>query len=184
MKDKLEKFIIEHREAFDKYEPDPKLWDQIQTKKPFLFGKRWNGIMMKAAVVLFIFSISFLFSEYLHQHDIAPFAKKERINTTNIPELEEAEVYYTNLMKEKMERINVLLSENPDVKEEINNDLAELDHINHDLKNDLTDNIDNKQVIEALIQHYRLKLEILEEIVNELEETKKEVNNEKRKYNI
>ena len=40
-----------------------------------------------------------------------------------------------------------------------------------ELKDDLNDNADNDEVIQAMIQNYRIKLEILEEMLNQIKST-------------
>ena len=48
----------------------------------------------------------------------------------------------------------------------------ELDKIYKGLKNDLKDNVSNEEVIEAMIQNFRLKLQLLEEIQRQLQSQK------------
>ena len=63
-----------------------------------------------------------------------------------------------------------LLTNNPDVKKELNTDMSHLDSICTDLKKDLKDNISNQDVVEALIQNYRIKIRILEDMLTVLKE--------------
>jgi hypothetical protein len=58
------------------------------------------------------------------------------------------------------------------VREGIEQDLAGLDSALVQLKRDLKDNISNAEVIEAMIQNYRLKLAILEEVLGYIEPAK------------
>jgi len=51
------------------------------------------------------------------------------------------------------------------------------------IKNDLKDNVANDQIIEAMIQNYRLKLRILEELQSEIKQEKNK-ENAKPKINI
>ena len=55
--------------------------------------------------------------------------------------------------------------------EVLNLDLVELEGVFEDLKKDLKDDSDNQEVIEAMIQNYRIKLEILEEMLLQLNKT-------------
>ena len=43
-----------------------------------------------------------------------------------------------------------------------------------ELKADLKDNVDNEEVVTAMMENYRLKLQILEEILKELEKERSE----------
>ena len=49
-------------------------------------------------------------------------------------------------------------------------DMEELDEVYNELKEDLKDNASNPEVIEAMILNYRVKLEILEDLLNQLKE--------------
>ena len=46
--------------------------------------------------------------------------------------------------------------------------MEELDQVYEELKEDLNDNASNPEVIEAMILNYRVKLEILEELLDQL----------------
>ena len=64
-----------------------------------------------------------------------------------------------------------------DLRKEINVELTELDYVFRELKEDLNDNADNEEVVVAMIQNYRLKLEILEDILMQLEPAKENTKN-------
>ena len=100
-----------------------------------------------------------------------------------VPELKEAETYYANLVSNKLEEIKPFLASNPGISEDVNVDLMELDSVYISLKNDLRDNVANDQIIEAMIQNYRLKLRILEELQDEFKNEKNK-ENEKPQINI
>jgi hypothetical protein len=50
--------------------------------------------------------------------------------------------------------------------------MVELDKVFEELKRDLKDNSDNEEVIEAMIQNYRIKLEVLDEILTQLKKSR------------
>ena len=87
----------------------------------------------------------------------------------DIPELKEAEMYYTGIINTKMEEVKPMLSDYPTLESELETDLTELDSIYKSLKNDLKDDIANNEVIEAMIQNYRLRISILEDMLEFLE---------------
>jgi len=185
MKDRLEEFIKENREEFDLYEPDEKLWAGIESEiRP---GKSrqigWKGIMWRAAAVLIIFATSFTLQEYLH-------IRKDRLATGDenlykeIPELKEAEIFYTGLLNEKISQIEPLISEHPELGESIDRDLSELDSIYGELQQDLRDNIANDEIVEAMIQNYILKIEILEDLLEYMDESPGNNEDENLQYEI
>jgi len=103
-------------------------------------------------------------------------AERKDAVEVEIPELREAEMYYSGMISAMLEEAKPLLAEYPSLEEELHYDLSELDSIYDGLKNDLKDNIANHEVIEAMIQKYRLRLAILEDLLLFLEPEKEENN--------
>jgi len=174
MKDRIEQFIEDNRDAFDSFNPPVA---EKTFKKISLRRKRhkirtvflWS--FSRAAAVLLIFGISYAFHEYIDRNREIKMAE-QKINNIyeQLPELKEAENYYSNLVSEKLEEIEPFLVSNPGISEAVTSDLTELDSVYVSLKNDLKDNVANDQVIEAMIQNYRLKLRILEELLAEIKQ--------------
>jgi len=113
----------------------------------------------------------------LEEHDFVDVKRENRLAEEKmndiykqLPELKEAENYYSNLVSTRLEEIKPFLADNPGISEAINVDLVELDSVYISLKNDLKDNVANDQIIEAMIQNYRLKLKILEELLAEIKQ--------------
>ena len=61
-------------------------------------------------------------------------------------------------------------------------ELADLDSVFLSLKNDLHDHISNPEIIDAMIQNYRLKLSLLEQIQVELQEQNGKNNTKKQHH--
>ncbi len=174
MKEHLEDFVRGHSQDFDILEPDDRLWEGIDKKlnkanrRPVLYYiYRATAV---AALLAVLFSVQQFFSG--------------RQNAGEIPELQEADLYYTTLINQKMEQVKPFLSEYPGLEDELNNDLSELDSIYKDLKEDLKDNIANQEVLEAMIENYRLRIDILEEMVHFLDDTGDEINNNNSEYDL
>jgi hypothetical protein len=184
MEDRLEKFVIGHRADFDLFEPSADVWNNIRKRKKNarVIQFEWKNILWKAAAVVVIFMASYAVQEYIHQKDNAQMASADsQKQEIVIPELLEAEFYYTNQVNEKLNEIQGQIGAYPDLKEQMNTDIAQLDSICIELKKDLRDNIDNQEVIDAMIQNYRLKLQILEELMNQLQRTNKTKSNKHNK---
>lgn len=180
--DKLEKFVIDNRDEFDDLEPSPALWEKINPQQPKVIHINWKRVMMQAAAVVLIFISSYYFHDFMQNRNTA---KKLAADETAVQgqeqyrDLMEAEVYYTSMINSKKEEIFTLAASQPMLRDEINNELTELDEDFRNLKEDLNDNADNEEVIAAMIQNYRLKLRILEETLQQLQQSK----NEKSKKN-
>ncbi len=172
--DKLEKFILENRESFDNLEPDPQLWEGIHKKKGRILKFNWKDIAWKAAAVVIIFISSYYFHAYMasrnQAHNQQIFSNKETKNNPMMQNLMEAEAFYTSQINFKKDEVFKLAGGNPQVNREINTEFVELDKVFEELKKDLKDNADNEEVIEAMIQNYRFKLEILEDMLSQLKQ--------------
>jgi hypothetical protein len=184
-RDKLEQFIAENRDQFDIHEPGDSVWNginiEIHKGKNFHYLKKVAGW---AAIILITFAASFLLQEYLHRNNSVAERQDKRNQKIEIPELQEAEIYYANLVDEKILEIQPLLENKPELGYVLKSDLAELDSTYAQLQNDLKDNIANDEVVEAMIQNYRLKLEILEDFLAHLQENTNEEKADKNEYNL
>ncbi len=181
--DKLEKYIMEQRDRFDDLEPDPSVWNRIETRKATVLRLNWRTITWRAAAVLAIFTASYFFHDYMagRKTDDRGLAA-EATDATESPivrEFIEAEAYYTSQINMRRDEVFRLTANAPDIQKEINLEMVELDKIFEELKNDLKDNADNEEVIEAMIQNYRLKLDILEEMSYRLKQSREPQNTDK-----
>ena len=176
--DKLEKFVRDHRDEFDDLEPSPALWEKINPKQPKVIHIDWKRVMIRVAAVVVIFISSYYFHDFVQNRNSEKnLAADEAVSKDRekYSELMEAEMYYTSMIDSKKEEIFMLAASEPQLREEITNELVELDEDFRNLKEDLNDNADNEEVIAAMIQNYRLKLRILEETLEQLQQS----NNEK-----
>lgn len=167
MKDRFEKFITENRDQFDFRDPDAEIWNRV--KKDIRVKDRfdWKLFMKRAAAVIIIFAASYMANEMVHRYRSNGTTKGPE--EASIPGLTEAEAYYTGLVNQKLDELKPMMANCPSLEEELNYDLSELDRVYVDLKTDLKDNMANQEVVEAIIENYRLKISILEELLKEIE---------------
>lgn len=174
--DKLEQFIIDQRDEFDDLEPNPAIWDKIGKREPKVISINWTKILVRVAAVFVIFVSSYIFIDHLGNQNAGPaLADSEQIDPKDgkmYQELAEAEFYYSSEIEQKKEEFYHLAKNDSPLRKEITMELTQLDRVFQELKNDLKDNADNEEVVVAMIQNYRLKLEILEEIMGQLESAK------------
>jgi hypothetical protein len=81
-------------------------------------------------------------------------------------ELADTEAFYSSQIADKIKIIEV---ESGSLDPEIQMQLKMLDDDYLSLKKDLNDNADSEEVINAMIEYYRLKLAMLETILNEIQ---------------
>jgi hypothetical protein len=186
--DKLEQFVIENRDGFDVYEPGEELWDRIQKPSPKVIKLNWKTIAVRVAAVVVIFIASYFFHDMMQSENTNQIAQQqpemEDQQMEQVQMLMEAEVFYSSQINTAQDEIFRLSGNNKDLMEDINLDMLELDEIFKELKNDLKDNSDNEEVIEAMIQNYRIKLQVLEEILMQLNKTKNQEENENNNHEI
>lgn len=164
--DKLKNHINNNRKEFDHYSFDANvLWPAIsqginQNKSRFTL---WKTVIRIAASIALVFVISigvFRLAGNAGRYD-------NGISLKDIsPELAEAEFYYNRLVKEKFD---VISSSHVQLDPVIQSEFQLLDSAYSELKNDLMDNVDNEEVINAMIQNYRIKLQILEQILDNIQ---------------
>ena len=166
MKDKLKSHINENRSEFELYQTDTEgIWSEIEDaldkNKPNQF--KWRTVLKIAASIILVFVVGILAIRYADNTR----KYKDGFSLSEIsPELAEAEFYYSRLVDEKFALIR---SNNDQLDPLITQEFEVLDSAYQDLKNDLKDNMDNEEVINAMIQNYRIKLQILEQILDNME---------------
>ncbi len=162
--DNLEKFISSNRDDFDFLDPNPEIWKKVNKSKQTI---RIKGMLWKVAAILLVLLLYPFYTLVINNN----FSNNNRLTSkglviSTIPELLEADAYYTAYISDQMQGLQLQLIDKPDIKTELEKDINDLDNIYNDLLEDLKDNIDNKEVVEALIQNYRMKVKILEELLD------------------
>jgi len=176
MKD-LDKIIKDNRLDFDSYEPSNGHFDRFDQKlKEFNRKKRSFSIayLLKAAVVaiLVVFSGLWVYENFESRSNTG-------IALSEIsPEYGEVEMYYTHLVSQKYGEINQCKSLDSTQKIMLVNELNEMDSIYDNLKQDLITNPNDQRVINAMIQHYQLKVEVMNQILQQLQQAQ-DINKQK-----
>lgn len=171
MTDRLKDFIDNNLDGFNDLEPPKTSWDQISARMghPQNARRRIVKYISYATAASIAGILIFIITFNNSQQEVQHFAEN--------PEIAEAEAYYTTQVNQKKEQVYQLAGSFPELKQEMENDLAELDTIMLELKNDLKDNVSNTEVVEAMIQNYRMKLMILEDIKTFLEQKNEDSQN-------
>jgi hypothetical protein len=89
----------------------------------------------------------------------------------------EADMYYTSQMDAKYEQIRNFNFEDMEEKALLLDELKDLDEYHQQLMSDLEANPGDDRVISALIRHYQIKLEIMDQIILQLNQIKSETSN-------
>ncbi|RAJ02460.1 hypothetical protein LX64_03478 [Chitinophaga skermanii] len=168
--DRLESFIRQNRAAFEDDGPPPGLWAALEKEIPQqpttnvvkMFTKHWLKVAVVVLLVLNGVLLTFFF-----QHKTK---KEESINAVAlIPELQEAQNYYTSQIEDKLQQIKAIPADKIGLDStarrelELKNDTYKL------LEKELANNPGNERIRAALIRYYQLKLELLDRILEEQE---------------
>jgi len=167
--DPLEKFVRSHRDAFDELEPEPRLWPEIEARIQAPKISLWKNHLIKVAAVAAIFIAGYFFSFIVNKVEKNETQQSMAVQSPEIQELLEAKAYYTSQIDERSKMVFKLASNNPAIKAEISNEFSQMEEAFKQLQHDLADEVASEVVIEAMIQHYRLKLELLEDILQQLQ---------------
>lgn len=165
--DELEKFVNENRDGFDEFTPDPAIWAQIQKNATKVKTFSIYKLMLRVAAVVVIFVSSYVFHDFRSENKQAAMLMQEA-DQNQLEEAKnffEAKAYYASLIGHKEKEVFDLMKDYPDLKNELKDEFEEVDDELSELQKDLKDGAMNEVIIEAMIQKYRLKLSILEELL-------------------
>ncbi|MEM9886711.1 MAG: hypothetical protein AAF849_12535 [Bacteroidota bacterium] len=169
-KDYLEQYIAEHRAKFDTEIPPLKVWYQIEKEMRQQEAKRrrmqtWRLARVAAAVVLLLLTGGIIGS-ILTSNSMETTA----VATSNIPtELQETELYYQQQLAQKLQQLAAYENQSP----KIIADLEESNQVIAELKAELSQIPEGTEqiVINHIIKTYQLKLDVLERVLENLEQS-------------
>jgi hypothetical protein len=172
-KDKLEQFVRENAGGFNTLEPPAMAWDAIEKELPVArksnIRKLWPYTWKVAAAVL-IFASAWMLNDFvdLNGKKQTTGESKESVANPALNELQDTEAYYTSQITGKQAELETFASEHPEIIEDLKKEFKEMDKKKAALKNDLEESNADEKVIEAIILSYRVKIEILDEMLLEL----------------
>ena len=156
-KDRLKEYIKEHREELDSEFPSEGIWDKIerrldQDEKPKVFSIQ-RFIPYAVAAIILVGAI-FLWPSNDPKIVIEDF-------TSDFSEVENYYLVQVNDKLNDLEKYEI----DPDLMEEVSDLKKEFD----ELKLEMGVGADPGVVIEAMIENYRLRLELLEDLLSAME---------------
>lgn len=178
----IEDIIRENRNLFDEMEPVEGHAERFEWKlQKRLHSKRRSIVpyLLKAAVVTILIALSSLW-----MWDNFIRGDKERMALGSVsPQYREVENYYVhqvNLMESELK--NAVPTDNPEQKAMLESELKSMDSVYVQLQKDLKANPRDERIINAMIEYYQTKVEVMSYILNQLkairDENAKTENNE------
>ena len=171
MMDNFEKYIRENRERFDEHRADrSKMWSEIEQKlsneqkKVIPLWRR--SIIQVAAAVLLLIGLSGIIGITFYGNN------QTGSNTFVSQELNDIDTHYQCLVAYQVNLIkeNKQLSEAE--KTEFLSFMDDLDREYDELKVEMRNNLDNELLLEAIIANYKKRIELIENLLRQLNESK------------
>jgi len=175
--DNLEQFVRVNAEGFNSLEPPKMAWDAIEKELPVakvhVVRKIWPYAWKSAAAVL-IFASAWLLNDYTQYKKWSKDAASSSAVASSpvLSELSDAEAYYTSQISSKQAELSQYARQHPEIIEDLKKEFTEMDKSKAELKKDLAESNADEKVIEAIILSYRVKLEILDQMLTELRKSK------------
>lgn len=166
----IEEIIRTNKDFFEDTEPSNGHLERFNRKLEIRFQKNAPRrsivpYLLKAAVVTLLVTLSSL---YTWDHFIRPGRSRMTLGQVS-PQYKEVENYYihqVNLMEGEI--VNVDLVNNPEQKTALMNEMKSMDSVYVSLQKELKANPNDERIINAMIEHYQTKLDIMTYIVNQL----------------
>ncbi|MVM32358.1 hypothetical protein GO755_20090 [Spirosoma sp. HMF4905] len=200
-KDKLERFVRDNHEAFDK-EPPVDLWKKIeagldkssldkpQTEQaglniasPFLdvhknrsltSGRQigWPVLDWRVAASIAVLLLAGCFFYMNQQYGMTKQPEVIAASPTYAKEV----VHYTQLIDDKRAELKQMTEDNPALYQEFATDLNRLENSYKSLKADLPKNPNQEMLIQAMIQNLQLQINLLNEQLRVIQRIKQQTN--------
>ena len=170
--DEFEKYVKLNKSEFDEHKADTsKIWNVISSeldKPKARIIPLWHSQMFKVAasvvILLGIFTIV----------NLNLGINKNPDNTSASIELQEIDMYYQNMVKAQVKLVENNANISTSNKEDFLEFIYELDEEYKTLKLDLSDNLDNERVLEAIINNYKKRIELIENLLQQINDSKKD----------
>ncbi|MCO4293390.1 hypothetical protein NF867_10985 [Solitalea sp. MAHUQ-68] len=157
MKNRLEKFVEEHRDEFDVYEPSAEVWRSIEKtmrKEPKVFKLNFNWRIAAAIALIIGFGVTVF---RVVNRPPQPEDSLARIN----PEYAQTAYHMAALIDIKRDELKRIQKEQPELYKEFSGDLERLDKNYQSMKVQLSGAANQEKLVEAMIQNLQLQIDLL-----------------------
>lgn len=174
--DELDKIFVEHRDEFME-EPPP---GHLRRFKKRLSNRDSSEMAMSgisvfwrvAAVTIIALLTANLFVHIIpHRYESGNYEVRSDISN--------AEIYYTNQINYGISELNNMASKGIVDEKEIEllkKEMSEMDSLFMELEKEYSSNPDDERILNAMVEHYQTKLEIINTILNDLRKVKQQKN--------
>jgi len=179
MSERLEDFIKMNRDEFDDLEPSADLWARIEMHLPpqdaelktreaktFSLG----FVLRVAATVIVVMGVCFVFYVRNEKRGVVDLAA---IN----PVYAKQQVQFTSQIETKRSELKSIAKTNPQLYQEFNAEIAEMDSTYKEMNNDLATSPNQERVLRAMIRNLEIQTQVLSQqlkVVEQMNNMKKE----------
>ncbi|MCX6253902.1 MAG: hypothetical protein NTV31_05425 [Bacteroidia bacterium] len=166
----IEDIIRKNKDFFEEAEPSKGHFERFNRKLEIRFQVKAPKrsivpYLLRAAVVTLLVTLSSLWT---WDHFIRTGSSRMTLGQVS-PQYKEVENYYihqVNLMEGEI--VNIDLKNNPGQKTMLMNEMKSMDSVYVSLQKELKANPNDERIINAMIEHYQTKLEVMTYIVSQL----------------
>ncbi len=188
-KDNIEEIILNNLKELNDHEPMDGHFERFQAKlnkqnkrKLITFSLVWKVAAAVVFVLMAVNQANIYFSPEKQNENLTANNSEFTLSSVS-PEYKEVEFYYTNAISVGLNQWNTLKDDGFISEPEqglMNFELSEFEVRFKTLQTDLAANPNDERVINAMLEYYQAKLEIINMIVTKLQEVKqqKNINNE------
>ena len=175
----LEDIIRNNRDFFEDAEPSDGHFERFNRKLEMRFQaitpkRSIVPYLLRAAVVTLLVTLSSLWT---WDHFIRPGNSRMTLGDVS-PQYKEVENYYIHQVNMVEGEIgNIDLKNNPEQKSILLDEMRSMDSVYVSLQKELKANPGDERIINAMIEHYQTKLEVMTYIVNQLKTIRNENQN-------
>jgi len=182
----IEDIIRNNKDFFEEAEPSKGHLERFNRKLEIRFQtvapkRSIVPYLLRAAVVTLLVTLSSLWT---WDHFIRPGSYRMTLGDVS-PQYKEVENYYihqVNMMEDEI--VDIDLKNNPLQKDVLIQEMKSMDSVYVSLQKELKANPNDERIINAMIEHYQTKLEVMNYIVNQLKTIRTENSNIKEDEKI
>ena len=177
----IEKFISKNREAFDQEVPPLRVWAKLdraledQGRQRSIGSFPLRRFLSMAAAVAVLIGAGVLVGFFLSENGQTPVPALVQSEPALPPAYREAEDYYRHQYQEKVSQLA-----NYPIDPGFEKDLIQFEQVMQTLKTELqkAPKGNEERIVQAIIQHYQLKIDILQRVLDRIQTTHPKTANE------
>lgn len=166
----IEDLFRENKDFFEDAEPSKGHFERFESQLERRFQKNTPKrsivpYLLRAAVVTLLITLSSLWT---WDHFIRSGSSRMTLGQVS-PQYKEVESYYVhqvNMMEGEI--VNIDLKTNPQQKQMLMSEMNSMDSVYVSLQKELKANPNDERIINAMIEHYQTKLEVMSYIISQL----------------